>query len=76
MPEEAPEANCNTVGRSSSKKKKELSIQSSEGAFHCGTKRYCKHMESCEEAMFHLNQCGTKSLDRDKDGVPCEKICK
>ena len=33
-------------------------------------------MSSCEEAMFHLNQCGRKSLDRDKDGVPCEKICK
>ncbi|MCH2271721.1 MAG: excalibur calcium-binding domain-containing protein [SAR324 cluster bacterium] len=26
--------------------------------------------------MFHLTQCGRKSQDRDKDGIPCEKICK
>ena len=76
LPEEAPERNCSTVVRSSTKKKKELSIQSSGGAYQCGAKRYCKEMDSCEEAMFHLNQCGRKSLDRDKDGVPCEKICK
>jgi len=76
MPEEAPEANCSAVGTSSSKQKQEVSIQSSGGAFHCGTKRYCKEMDSCKEAMFHLNQCGRKGLDRDKDGVPCEKICR
>ena len=76
MPEQAPEANCSAIGRSSTKKKKKVSIQSSGAAYQCGAKRYCKHMDSCEEAMFHLNQCGRKGLDRDKDGVPCEKICK
>jgi len=60
LPEEAPEANCNAVRKSSSKKKKEVSNQSSRGAYQCGAKRYCKQMESCEEAMFHLNQCGRK----------------
>ncbi|MDE3961093.1 nuclease, partial [Glaesserella parasuis] len=25
-------------------------------------------MNSCEEARFHLTQCGVSSLDRDKDG--------
>jgi len=76
MPEEAPEANCSAVGSSSSKQKQEVSIQSSGGSYQCGEKRYCKEMDSCEEALFHLNQCGRKGLDRDKDGVPCEKICK
>lgn len=42
--------------------------------FTCG-KRTCSQMESCEEAKFHLTQCGVKSLDRDNDGVPCESIC-
>ena len=32
-------------------------------------------MESCDDAMFHLKQCGMKKLDRDRDGVPCESIC-
>lgn len=43
--------------------------------FTCSGKRYCKQMESCEEAYFYLNHCGLKRLDRDKDGIPCESIC-
>lgn len=43
-------------------------------AYDCARK-YCKNMESCEEAKYKLKQCGHKSLDRDKDGVPCENIC-
>lgn len=42
----------------------------------CGQKRYCKEMVSCEEAIFFLTQCGLSSLDRDKDGVPCESLCR
>jgi hypothetical protein len=45
-------------------------------AFSCGSKRTCGQMVSCEEAEFHLNQCGLGSLDRDGDGVPCESICR
>jgi len=26
--------------------------------------------------MFYLKQCGVSKLDRDKDGVPCEVICR
>ncbi|NYZ69474.1 excalibur calcium-binding domain-containing protein [Endozoicomonas sp. SM1973] len=33
-------------------------------------------MISCEEAKFYLNQCNLTRLDRDKDGVPCEKLCR
>jgi endonuclease YncB( thermonuclease family) len=44
--------------------------------FQCGTKRYCREMTSCEEAKFHLRNCGRSSLDGDGDGVPCESICR
>ena len=39
-------------------------------------KKYCRHMLNCQEAYFYLNQCGRHRLDGDKDGVPCEKICR
>lgn len=42
----------------------------------CGSKRYCREMTSCEEAKFYLLQCGRSSLDGDKDGVPCESVCR
>lgn len=42
--------------------------------FTC-SKRTCSQMDSCEEARFHLTQCGVSSLDRDKDGIPCESLC-
>ena len=45
-------------------------------AFTCGSKRYCREMTSCEEAMFYLSECGLSRLDGDADGVPCESICR
>ena len=44
--------------------------------FTCAGKRYCREMTSCEEAKFYLTQCGVGSLDGDKDGVPCETLCR
>jgi len=44
--------------------------------YRCGEKRYCSQMSSCEEAMFYFNVCGLKRLDRDRDGIPCEKLCR
>jgi endonuclease YncB( thermonuclease family) len=41
----------------------------------CGTKRYCKQMTTCEEAMFYLRVCGLSTLDGNHDGVPCEALC-
>ncbi|WP_429827830.1 excalibur calcium-binding domain-containing protein [Campylobacter concisus] len=26
--------------------------------------------------IFLLNQCRCSSLDRDKDGIPCENLCR
>ncbi|MGE4384109.1 MAG: excalibur calcium-binding domain-containing protein [Arcobacter sp.] len=44
--------------------------------FKCQSKKTCKQMSSCKEAIFYLNECGLSKLDRDKDGIPCESICK
>lgn len=43
--------------------------------FKCGSKRTCRQMISCEEARFHLTTCGVRSLDQDRDGVPCNSLC-
>lgn len=48
----------------------------SSSAFTCSTvKRRCAEMASCDEAKFYLMQCGVKTIDGNRDGVPCEKIC-
>ena len=41
----------------------------------CGQKRHCSQMSSCDEAHFYLTHCGVKSLDRNKNGMPCEELC-
>ena len=43
---------------------------------NCGGKRHCKQMSSCTEAKHYLHDCGVSSLDRNGDGVPCEKLCR
>ncbi|MGV0005558.1 MAG: thermonuclease family protein [Candidatus Porifericomitaceae bacterium WSBS_2022_MAG_OTU9] len=42
----------------------------------CGSKLYCRQMQSCEEARFYLNKCGLTRLDGDSDGTPCEALCR
>lgn len=42
--------------------------------FVCGTKRYCSEMSSREEAQHYLQDCGFAQLDRDGDGVACERL--
>lgn len=49
---------------------------STDDTFSCGSKRYCRDMGTCAEAMFHLQQCGLSRLDGDGDGVPCEALCR
>ncbi|MDG4550761.1 MAG: thermonuclease family protein [Candidatus Contendobacter sp.] len=45
-------------------------------AGRCGAKSTCREMTSCEEARFYLTQCGVSRLDGDKDGTPCEGLCR
>lgn len=49
-----------------------LATQSNE----CGSKRFCRQMNSCAEAVYHLQSCRVRSLDGDGDGVPCEALCR
>ena len=44
--------------------------------FSCDEQKYCKEMRSCAEAKYHLNVCAEGRLDRDKDGIPCENVCR
>ena len=42
----------------------------------CGNRSTCKQMASCEEARFYFEKCGLTGLDGDRDGVPCESVCR
>ncbi len=46
------------------------------GSFTCAGKTKCDQMTSCAEANFYLNTCEVSRLDGDKDGVPCESLCR
>ena len=35
----------------------------------------CTTMRSCEQAVYEDYVCGDSRLDRDGDGIPCEKLC-
>ena len=70
FPREAPEMNCTAIGQPS-----QLTLPSAGSRVVCGSKRYCRQMNSCEEARAFLNQCGLSRLAGDKDGVPCEALC-
>jgi endonuclease YncB( thermonuclease family) len=50
--------------------------QPSEETFKCGTRHFCREMNSCKEAKYYLHNCGVSSLDGDGDGVPCESLCR
>jgi endonuclease YncB( thermonuclease family) len=41
----------------------------------CRHKKHCAQMSSCDEANFYLAHCGVKSLDGNKNGMPCEELC-
>lgn len=55
---------------------KRTSVSQMTPTYECGSKSYCRQMNSCEEAKYFLNVCRFRRLDGDADGVPCEKICK
>lgn len=44
--------------------------------FSCDQRKSCGQMSSCEEAIFHLLQCGNGRLDGNNNGVPCHSICR
>lgn len=52
------------------------STPTNSGSLTCGAKKTCGEMTSCTEAKHYLNVCGVSRLDNDKDGIPCESLCK
>lgn len=50
-------------------------IEAPSNEYSCA-KKTCSQISSCSEAMYLLNDCGMSALDRDKDGIPCETLCK
>ena len=50
---EAPEMDCTTIGQSS-----QLTLPPADLEVVCGSKRYCRQMNSCEEARVFLSQYG------------------
>jgi endonuclease YncB( thermonuclease family) len=41
----------------------------------CGKKSQCSQMHSCDEAYFYFNHCGARTLDGNRDGMPCASVC-
>ena len=59
-----------------SRKNKRAATSPAVPAVRCGAKRYCRQMTSCKEARAYMQRCGLRRLDGDRDGVPCEKLCR
>ena len=67
-PATSPAVNLNTAPPPNTNK--------STSGFSCSVTKSCDDMVSCDEAYYYLNTCAKTSLDRDKDGIPCESLCK
>ena len=65
-----------TQRRAKKKAKRREAAPRADGVFGCGEKSTCPEMASCEEARFHLLECGNTALDGDDDGLPCESLCR
>lgn len=48
----------------------------STAGFSCAAIKSCGQMSSCAEARYQLQQCGNPRIDGDRDGIPCEALCR
>lgn len=44
--------------------------------WQCGSKPRCSQLRSCDEARYQLQVCGQRQLDANRDGTPCESLCR
>ena len=44
--------------------------------FSCSVIKSCWQMSGCAEARFQLQTCRNPRIDGDRDGIPCEAICR
>ena len=49
---------------------------SSNQNYSCDCSKLCSQIQTCDEAYYQLNQCGCSKRDSDRDGAPCESLCK
>lgn len=63
-------------GKKTAQQDSKPTAQKTSSKKECGSKRTCKQMTSCAEAKFYLEECGVSALDKDKDGIPCESLCR
>lgn len=47
-----------------------------QGSYTCDCSKLCGQIQTCDEAYFQLNNCSCTKRDSDKDGVPCESLCR
>ncbi|RMH33383.1 MAG: hypothetical protein D6690_12345 [Nitrospirae bacterium] len=45
-------------------------------AIDCTRRWTCRMFRSCEGAQAVFHQCGQRSVDGDRDGIPCERLCR
>ena len=51
--------------------------ESTRSGFNCAVRKTrCKQMASCAEARYYFTRCRAHWLDGDKDGAPCETLCR
>ena len=69
---------CNSLPEEPQKINEQTPAVNSNNAenFSCAGKTTCDQMSGCEEANFYLNNCSLTRSDGDKDGVPCETLCR
>jgi len=46
---------------------------SNKNRFKCDGRKYCRQMNSYNEAEYFLKHCPNVEIDEDGDGIPCEK---
>lgn len=46
------------------------------GSFNCNRFKSCREMSGCAEARYQLQHCANPRIDGDRDGVPCEALCR
>lgn len=51
-------------------------VQNIQGSYTCDCSKLCSQIATCDEAYYQLNQCGCSKRDSDRDGIPCESLCR
>lgn len=63
-------------GACSISEQKPTQSNSTTGNYTCDCSKLCSQISTCDEAYYQLNSCGCSKRDSDRDGIPCESLCK